>query len=69
MITDIQIKWFFDNMKKRSVIPEISEFLTFRIDDNDVMIRYSVNGRNFSYKTQKESILTFLRDWKLNQII
>lgn len=69
MITETQIKWFFDNMKKRSVIPEISEFITFRIDDNNVLIRYSVSNRNSSYKTSKESILTFLRDWKLNQII
>lgn len=69
MISETQIKWFFENMKKRSVLPEKSEIFNWKIEENIILIRYSVNEKNFSYKISKESILTFLREWKLNQII
>lgn len=64
-----QIKWFFQNMKDRGVLPQRSQFYSFSIESEYVYLRYQIVERTFGYKIEKKSILTFLRDWKLKQIL
>jgi len=64
-----QIKWFFQNMKDRGVLPQRSQFYSFSIESEYVYLRYQIVEKTFGYKIEKKSILTFLRDWKLKQIL
>jgi hypothetical protein len=73
MINDEQVKWFFQNMKERGVLPKKADlyYWTFdeKAEDENVYFRYYVAEKTFGYKMSITSILRFLRDWKLKQII
>lgn len=69
MISEQLVKSFFENMKMRGVIADVSEYSYFNLIEEKVCIWYSVAGRTSRYKVPKEYILEFLRDWKLKQII
>jgi hypothetical protein len=69
MISEDQVKWFFQNMKDRGVLPNMAELYNWSFEPENVYFRYHVGEKTFGYKIPKNSVLTFLRDWKLNQII
>ncbi len=72
MINENQIRWFFQNMKDRGVLPLKADlyYWTSESDKSEnIYFRYYVGEKTFGYKIPKTSVLTFLRDWKLNQII
>ncbi len=73
MINEDQIKWFFQNMKDRGVLPQKADLYFWSFDNEgrgeNIYFRYYVGEKTFGYKIQKTSVLTFLRDWKLKQIL
>ncbi len=69
MINEDQIKWFFQNMKDRGVLPQKAEFYSSKIESENILFRYKIGEKTFGYKIPKTSVLTFLRDWKLKQIL
>jgi hypothetical protein len=64
-----EVNWFFENMKVRGVLPQVSELCSWSFDKENVYFRYQVYNKTFGYRIAKSSVLIFLRDWKLNQII
>jgi hypothetical protein len=64
-----EVNWFFENMKVRGVLPQSAELYNWSIEKENVYFRYQVYNKTFGYRISKGSILIFLRDWKLNQII
>jgi hypothetical protein len=66
-ISEKQIKWFFNNMKDRKILPQIAELYNWSIEPENIQFRYQVGGKTFGYKMCKSSVLIFLREWKLNQ--
>ncbi len=68
-ISEKQIKWFFNNMKDRKILPQIAELYSWSIETENIQFRYQVGEKIFGYKMSKSSVLIFLREWKLNQIL
>lgn len=68
MIDEKKIKEFFSDIKDRNLIPPISEYMSFSIIDNKVVVRYNVKTKVFSYKVDKSFILSELRRIKLESL-
>lgn len=68
MIDEKKIKEFFSGIKDRNLIPPISEYMSFSIIDNKVVVRYNVKTKVFSYKVDKSFILSELRRIKLESL-
>ena len=68
MIDEKKIKEFFSDIKDRNLIPPISEYMSFSIIDNKVVVRYNVKTKVFSYKVDKSFILSEFRRLKLDSL-
>jgi hypothetical protein len=74
-ITEDNVKWFFQNMKDRGSLPQSADLYFWSFDDEvrgeNIYFRYYVGGdkKTFGYKIPIESVIEFIREWKLKQII
>jgi hypothetical protein len=72
MITEDNVKWFFNNMKERKVLPQKADLYFWSFDDEcrdeNIYFRYYVAEKTFGYKISKSFFISHLRNLKLNDL-
>jgi hypothetical protein len=72
MITEDNVKWFFNNMKERKVLPQKADLYFWSLDNEwrgeNIYFRYRVGEKNFGYKISKSFFISHIRNLKLNDL-
>ena len=69
MLTKDNVEFYFNLLKKRNIIADISQWFGFNEDGEYIVIRFTVSNRRSSYRTKKTDILEYIRNYKIEQII
>jgi hypothetical protein len=69
MITKDNVEFYFNSLKKRNIIADISQWFGYNDDSDYITIRFTISNRRSSYRIKKSEILEYIRNYKIEQII